>query len=176
MTDATPPAMLDKDGQPVVKGRIRPALDTAIRLIEEEGYTIADAAKAVGYRTHSLVQALHKPHVRAHRASVKHAWRDGVTSQAWVRMAKLALGAVSEDVQHKSAKFLIEKAEEAEGRTGAAATQLVQILVQNANITAQLPASQMRGVIEAPAWRPVSDSVSNSDPVGRADPGREDDA
>ncbi|GAA0768763.1 hypothetical protein [Brevundimonas olei] len=163
----TVPVMVDKDGEPVVKGRIRPALDTAIRLIEENGYTIADAAKSVGYRTHSLVQALHKPHVRAHRASVKRAWREAESSKAWVTMAKLASGAASEDVQFKSAKFLIEMDEAAAGRMPAETHQTIQIIARNVNLPANLGNNQMSGVIEAEPFQLPSVNPSNSRSVGR---------
>ena len=163
----TAPMLVDKNGKPVPRGRIRPALDTAIRLIEEQGYTIADAAKAVDYRTHSLVQALHKPHVRAFRADVKRAWRESETSRAWVTMAKLAQHAGSEDVQFKSAKFLIEMSEAAENRMPEQARQLVQIVAQNVNLTGQLTHSQTPGVFEAKPYQPLIADASNSSPVGR---------
>lgn len=164
-----PTDLVTKDGEPIVKGRIRPALDTAIRLIEEEGYTIADAALTVGYRTHSLVQALRKPHVRAHRAHVKHAWRESVTSASWVEMGKLALKAVSEDVRHKSAKFIIEKAEEAAGRVPEQARQIVQIINHGPLSVGQLPSQQSSGVIEAQPYQPLVRIPSNSSPVGRVE-------
>jgi hypothetical protein len=166
---------VDKSGKAVPRGRIRPALDTAIRLIEEQGYTIADAAKAVDYRTHSLVQALHKPHVRAHRADVKRAWRESETSRAWVTMAKLAQGAGSEDVQFKSAKFLIEMSEAAENRMPEQARQLVQIVAQSVNLTAPLTDSQTPGVFEAKAYQPLLPAPSNSPPVGCDESGADDD-
>ncbi len=163
--------LVTKDGLPVTKGRIRPALDTAIRLIEEQGFTIADAAKSVGYRTHSLVQALHKPHVRAHRADVKRAWRESETAAAWHVMAKLARGACSEDVQHKSAKFIIDKAEEAAARTPEASRQLVQIIAQTVQLGTQLTDGQLSGVIEAQPWQAIADDASNSGSVGRPETG-----
>lgn len=163
------PAMVGKDGEPVVKGRIRPALDTAIRLMEEEGYTLADAAKSVGYRTHSLTQALRKPHVRAHRASVKRAWRESESSKAWVTMARLASGAASEDVKFKSAKFLIEMDEAVAGRMPAEARQTIQIIAQSVNLPANLGNNQMSGVIEAKPFQLPSVTSSNSQSVGRHD-------
>jgi hypothetical protein len=169
------PDLVTKDGKPVTQGRIRPALDSAIRLIEERGYTIPDAAKAVGYRTHSLVQALHKPHVRAHRADVKRAWRESETAAAWQEMARLARHAGSEDVRFKSAKFLIEIAEEAEGRMPSQARQVVQIVTQNVNLGGQLIPNQSSGVLEAVPYQALDHDASNSRGVGHGDLDDDDD-
>lgn len=174
MTDE-PANLVTKDGKPITKGRIRPALDTAIRLIEEHGYTIADAAKSVEYRTHSLVQALNKPHVRAYRIHVRQAWRNSETVAAWQTMAKLARGAASEDVQHKSAKFLIEQAAAAEQRLPGEVRQLVQIINHGTVHTGQLPSQQSSGVYEAEPYQPPALIPSNSDIVGRAENVEEDD-
>lgn len=157
----------DKDGKPVVKGRIRPALDTAIRLIEEQGYTIADAAKSVGYRTHSLVQALHKPHVRAFRAHVKRAWRESESSYAWFTMTRLARSAASEDVKFKSAKFLIEMDEAANTRMPEQARQLVQIVTNTVQIGGQPTDDRLPGVIEAQPFQVITHQPSDSQPVRR---------
>ena len=159
--------LLGKDGKPVVKGRIRPALDTAIRLIEEQGFTIADAAKSVGYRTHSLVQALHKPHVRAFRAHVKRAWRESESSYAWYTMTRLARDAASEDVKFKSAKFLIEMDEAANNRMPEQARQLVQIVTNTVQIGQQPTEGQLSGVIEAAPFQLVKQQPSDSQPVRR---------
>lgn len=167
------PSMVGKDGLPVTRGRIRPALDTAIRLIEEEGYTIADAAKAVGYRTHSLTQALHKPHVRAFRASVKHAWRQGQTAKAWLTVADLASSAMSEDVRLKAAKVFIDADEAARATMPDQARQLVQIVTQNVNIGRHLTSDQVPGVIEAKPYQPLIGNASNPDPVGHGESGDE---
>lgn len=168
MTDTTTD-LITKDGKPVVKGRIRPALDTAIRLIEEQGYTIADAAKSVGYRTHSLVQALHKPHVRAFRAHVKQAWRESESSYAWFTMTRLARNAASEDVKFKSAKFLIEMDEAANNRMPDQARQLVQIITNSVNIGQQPTTNRLPNVIEAEPYQVLTHQPSDSQRVRRAD-------
>jgi hypothetical protein len=98
-----------------VKGRIRPALATAIRLIVEEGHTQADAAQAVGMNPVSLSLALKKPHVKALREAVKRAWLDNETGKAWLTVINLSNGAASEDVRLKAAKLLLEAAGELDG-------------------------------------------------------------
>lgn len=161
--------LVDKTGKPIPRGRIRPALASAIRLIEEEGFSIADAAQAVGYKTHSLDQALRKPHVRAFRGDVKRAWRNSETSHAFVVVAKLARDAASEDVKLKAARTLLELDEKSRAGMSDAARQLVQINVQSLNLTGQPPSQQMPGIIEAPAYQVLTPDASNSKPVGRAD-------
>lgn len=159
--------------------QIRPALREAIRLYVTEGLSKPDAATRAGMTLHGLLAALKKPHVRAFESSVKAAWMDSRTSKAWLNIADLADSACSEDVRLKANRVFLEAAGELGGNAGQGeqlAKTLVQIIVNQGRDAAQLPASQMRGVIEAPAWRPVSDSASNSNPVGRADPGHEDDA
>ncbi len=167
--------MVQKDGEPVVRGRIRPALDAAIRLLEEEGYTIADAAQAVGYKTHSLTQALRKPHVRAHRAHVKRAWREGETAAAWITMTKLARKAMSEDVQFKSAKFLIEQDEASRTRMPEQARQAVQIIAQHLHFNEQPLPQRTPGVFEALPMQAIEHHPSNSEPVGRGDSDEDED-
>lgn len=162
--------LVNRDGEPIRKGRISPALRSAITLIVSEGLTVADAATRTGYKAHSLTQALKKPHVRAFRASVKRAWLDSRTEQSWVGLAKLADHACSEDVRYKSHRTFLEAAGELGGNAGQGeqlAKTLVQIIVNQGRDATQLPDGQMRGVIEAPAWRPFPLDASNSDPVGR---------
>jgi hypothetical protein len=136
--------------KPPVKGRIRPALRTAIRLLVEEGYTQVDAAKAVGMRQESLSVALKKPYVVALRGAVKRAWLDNATSKAWVTIATLANEAVSEDVRLKAAKLFLEAAGELNGGAGAdkgGPRSLVQILI-NHPVGASASGSTLPGVIE----------------------------
>jgi hypothetical protein len=167
--------LVNRDGEEVRKGRISPALRTAITLIVSEGLTVADAAVRTGYKPHSLTQALKKPHVKAYRASVKRAWLASETEQAWLTMTDLARRASSEDARFKAAKFMIDVDLQARGAMPEQARQLVQIVTQNVNLTGNLSASQMPGVIEAPAWAPLPAIASNSDPVGRAESEGEDD-
>ena len=134
-----------------VKGRIRPALDTAIRLIVEEGRTQADAAKAVGMNQVSLSLALRKPHVIALRAAVKRAWLDSKTDKAWVTLANLADNAASEDVRYKSAKLFLEAAGELDGgrdRGDAGPRSVVQILINHPQVVGEGMAAGQPGVIE----------------------------
>ena len=48
--------MTTRDGQPIRKGRISPALRSAIILIVHEALTVAEAAKRTGYQTESLAK------------------------------------------------------------------------------------------------------------------------
>lgn len=155
------------DGSPVRKGRVSPALRTAIKLIVEEGLTVADAATRTGYKPASLAIALMKPHVKAFRADVKRAWLNSKTERAWLTVADLAEHGNSEDVRLKAAKVFIEADEAARAAMPEQARQLVQIVTQNVNLNAQLPHGQMRGVIEAKPYQPLGHDASNSDPVGR---------
>ena len=182
MPDPTHPILAETAQTVAAKARapqIRPRLQEACRAIVSEGLSIKDAALRSGMTHDSLMIALRKPHVRAFLAHVKAAWMDSRTSKAWLNIADLADSACSEDVRLKANRVFLEAAGELGGNANDGANlakTLVQIIVNQGRDTTQLPASQMRGVIEAPAWRPVSDSASDSDPVGRADLGREDDA
>lgn len=159
--------MVRRDGSPITSGRIRPALETAIRLIVTEGYAIADAAKAVGYREHSLIQALKKPHVRAFRAGVKRAWLESQTSKAWLTVANLAANAVSEDVRLKASRTFLDAAGEltpdAKGQAGP--SQLIQIITRAVDIGGQPLDQRLPGVIEAPAWKAIDAKPSDSGEV-----------
>ena len=159
--------LVNRDGEEIRKGRISPALRTAITLIVSEGLTVADAAVRTGYKPHSLTQALKKPHVRAFRSSVKRAWLTSQTDQAWLTVSDLATRANSEDVRLKAAKVFIEADAAARQAMPEQARQLVQIVTNNLTMTGNLTASQMPGVIEALPWSPVAGDASNSDPVGR---------
>lgn len=152
--------------------QVRPALQEAIRLIVTEGLSKTDAAKRAGMTLHGLLAALKKPHVKAFAASVKDAWMDSRTSKAWLNVAELADGAMSEDVRLKANRVFLEAAGELGGDRGKGeqvARTLVQILVNSPQATAQLPHGQMSGVIEAPAFQLPSANPSNSHPVGRPD-------
>lgn len=167
--------LVARDGEPVRKGRISPALRTAIVLIVHEGLTVADAAKRTGYQTESLAKALMKPHVKAYRSSVKRAWLASETEQAWLTASRLARSANSEDVQLKAARIFIDADEAARNAMPAEARQLVQIVTHNVNLGANLPVSQLSGVIESPAWSPQSAIASNSPAVGRDESKGDDD-
>lgn len=168
--------LVAKDGSPVRKGRISPELRTAITLIVHEGQTVADAAKRTGYQTESLSKALMKPHVKAFRLSVKHAWLASKTERAWLTVADLAERGNSEDVRLKAAKVFIEADAAARATMPEQARQLVQIIANNVNMAGHLPASQVSGVIEGEAWSPPPAIASNSRPVGRAESEPDDDA
>jgi hypothetical protein len=150
--------------------QIRPRLQEACTLIVSEGLSIADAARRAGMTPHSLQVALKKPHVRTFLTSVKHAWLESRTSKAWLNVAQLADSACSEDVRLKANRVFLEAAGElgAKGADpNATARTLVQIVVNAAQGMGHLPASQMPGVIEAPAYQPLPPYPSNSDAVGR---------
>lgn len=143
-----------------VKGRIRPALATAIRLIVEEGHTQADAAQAVGMNPVSLSLALKKPHVKALRDGVKRAWLDNKTGKAWLTVAALAENAASEDVRLKAAKLFLEAAGELEraGDRDTGPRSLVQIVMHHPAELTTVGGNQS-GVIEI-----IRNPVRPSDP------------
>jgi len=165
--------LVARDGEPVRKGRVSPALRTAITLIVHEGLTVADAAKRTGYATESLSKALIKPHVKAFRLHVKRAWLASQTERAWLTVSDLALQANSEDVRLKAAKVFIEADQAARNAMPESARQLVQIVTQNVNLTGHLPANQMPGVIESPPYQPLQPDASNYHPVGCEESGDE---
>lgn len=165
-----------RDGESIRKGRVSPALRTAITLIVLEGLTIPDAAKRTGYKTQSLEKALLKPHVKAFKSSVIHAWRQSKTERAWLTVADLAESACSEDTRLKAAKVFIDADEAARAAMPEQARQLVQIFAPGANFTAQLPHGQMSGVIEADAFQLPAPIPSNSQSVGRVENDDDDDA
>ena len=181
MPDPTHPIIEATAREVVAKARapqIRPRLQDACRLIVSEGLSVPDAAKRCGMTVPSLQIALRKPHVRAFLASVKHAWLESRTSKAWLNVAQLADSACSEDVRLKANRVFLEAAGElgAKGADpNATARTLVQIVVNAAQGTGNLTASQMPGVIEAPAYQPLQPGASNYHPVGRHESEGDDD-
>jgi hypothetical protein len=137
-----------------LKGRIRPALRAAIRLIVEEGHTQADAARTVGMNPVSLSLALRKPHVVALRAAVKRAWLESESSKAWVTMADLMHNGVSEDIRLKAAKVFLEQAGELGPKhDNTKPRSLVQIVVNGADARPEMRQT-MPGVFEVRhEWR-----------------------
>src|SRR3990167_501748 len=101
------PAKVTLHGKAIRKGRISPALATAIRLIEEEGYSIADAAERTDYKVQSLYNALLKPHVKMFRADVKRAHLASEAPKAWNRITDLATTAQSEKVRLEANKTVL---------------------------------------------------------------------
>ena len=160
------------------KSTIRPRLRDAVHVLVTEGLSIADSARRAGMTPHALQVALKKPHVIEYVSSVKRAWMANRTSKAWTNVAQLADSACSEDVRLKANRVFLEAAGELGGPASdpnATARTLVQIVVNAAQGMGNLSASQMPGVIEAPAWSPLPAIASNSDPVGRAESEGEDD-
>lgn len=161
--------LVTKDGELIRKGRISPAVRTAVTLVVLEGLSIRDAAQRVKLRPESLEKALRKPHVKALKSDVMRAWRESKTERAWLTVADLAESGSSEDVRLKAARFMIEQDEAARAAMPAQARQVVQIITNTVQMGAQLPDGQMSGVIEAEAYQPLLPNPSNSDPVGRPD-------
>lgn len=155
------------DGESIRKGRVSPALKTAIMLIVHEGLTVADAAKRTGYKTESLAKALIKPHVKAYRASVKHAWLASQTERAWLTVSDLALQANSEDVRLKAAKVFIDADAAARQAMPEQARQLVQIVTNTVQIGGQPTEGQLSGVIEAAPFQVLAHQPSDPKPVRR---------
>ena len=162
--------LVTKGGETIHKGRMRPALASAIRLIVEEGLSQCDAAQRVGLRQESLSKALHKPHVRAFKEGVKRAWLASRTEKAWHTMAQLADSSSSDDVRHKSAKVFLEAAGELGGGNGGddGPRQLVQIVLHQALASAQPIAHRLPGVIEHEPAQRMRPDPSNMITVGRS--------
>lgn len=161
--------LVTRSGETIRKGRVSPALRSAIELIVTEGLSIADAAQLTGYKANSLQVALRKPHVRVARAAVKRTWLDSQTEKAWIMMAKLANGAGSEDVRHKSAKVFLDAAGEltpGDGQ-GAGPRTLVQIVMHHPAASEQPTLRQLPGVIEAQPIQRARRDPSNFATVGR---------
>ena len=150
MTHSLAP-LQDKDGKALRKGRIRPALMTAIRLIVEQGLSQVDAAQRVGMKQESLSKALHKPHVKVALAGVKRAWLESQTSKAWLTVANLAESAVSEDVRLKASRTFLDAAGELtpDDKGGAGPRQLIQIITRSVQMGAQPLDQRLPGVVEA---------------------------
>ncbi|WP_374387120.1 hypothetical protein [Brevundimonas sp.] len=161
--------LTDRDGEVVRKGRISPALRTAITLIIHEGLTVREAAIRAGYQYESLQKALLKPHVRAFRADVKRAWLDSQTERAWIVAAQLQMQSASDDVRLKAAKVFIEADKEASSKMPAEVRQTVQIVTNNVNMGVQPTHNQLSGVIEAEPFHPLPPRTSDCLPVRRAE-------
>lgn len=148
--DERPPLPANAKGIDGRKLQIREGLAEAIRLIEEEGVSVSDAALSVGYQRKNLELAMSRPHVKAYRASVKRAWLKARTTRAWHNIANLADGAKSEDVKMKANKVFLEAAGElGQGDRGdARPSTLIQIVAQPGS-TVSIPDS---GLIEAPDY------------------------
>lgn len=162
-----PTGLVDIAGNRVSKGRIRPALHTAIRLIVEDGLSQAEAAKRVGMKGPSLTVALHKPHVRAAMADVKRAWLESQTSKAWLQVAKLAENAVSEDVRLKASRTFLDAAGELTpaDQGGAGPRQLIQIITKSVQMGAQPLHQRLPGVVEPLPGQYLDVTPSDSEEV-----------
>ncbi len=151
-------ALVDRSGNVIRKGRVSPALRTAITLIVQEGLTIPEAAQRTGYRYESLLLALRKPHVRAVKDGVKRAWMESQVEKAWLTVADLAGNSLSDDVRLKAAKTFLDAAGELTpdgGDKAGTARQLIQIVTQSVNLGQHPPSERLPGVIEAPAYRVI---------------------
>lgn len=122
--------MVDIDGKRLRKKRVGEALATAIRYIEEQGYSVGQAAEATGYKRNSLFAALAKPHVKVFRAGVKRAWRDAAAPKAWNQITKLAEAAGSEKVRLEASKTVLAALGEltSEEGGGVGAPALIQFI------------------------------------------------
>jgi hypothetical protein len=165
--------LVNRDGEAIGKGRISPALRSAVSLMVTDGLSVADAAKRTGYQLNSLQVALRKPHVRVLVAAVRRAWMEGRTSQAWLNIADLADRAASEDVRLKANKVFLEAAGElgAGGAGGdqAAARTLVQIILAQAPAAGHPPSERLPGVVERQTDQQLDLPPSNYRLVGRGE-------
>jgi hypothetical protein len=151
--------LVNRDGESIQKGRISPALRTAVTLIVHEGLTVKEAAERTGYQWESLSKALLKPHVKAMRTAVKRAWLTSKTEKAWLTVAELAEGSASDDIRLKASKIFLEQAGELnpEGVDSAkTARTLINIVLGAAPQVGQPTPSRLPGVIEAPHYRDIS--------------------
>jgi len=158
------PALVTRDGKPIGKGRISPALRTAVTLIVHDGLTVNEAAKRTGYQWESLAKALLKPHVRAFKADVKRAWLASRTEKAWLTVAELADNSASDDIRLKASKLFLDAAGELTpaDQGGAGPRQLIQIITKSVNMGGQPPSQRLPGVVEplAGQWLDVTPSDS----------------
>ena len=150
--------LVDRAGNVIRRGRVSPALRSAITLIVTDGLTVRQAAERSGYKYESLLIAMRKPHVRAFRDGVKRAWMESRTEKAWLTVADLADNAASEDVRLKAAKTFLDAAGELTpdgGDKAGTARQLIQIVTNSVNLGQHPPSERLPGVIEAPAYRVI---------------------
>jgi hypothetical protein len=154
-------------GQKIRKGRVAPALRTAITLIVTEGLSIVDAAQRTGYKAHSLQVALKKPHVKAAKEAVKRAFLASETDKAWLTVVGLAQSAGSEDVKLKAAKVLLDAAGELEPKGVAPGAQRPTVIINMVHPAGHPIPHQLPGVIEAQPIQRVRVLPSNSTMVGR---------
>lgn len=96
----------DKTDQSEPKGRIRPQLKEAIRLMVEEGQTILQAAESIGYQANSLIVALKKPHVAAYKTGISRAFVDCEKERSFQKLVWLRDNASSERVSLDAAKTI----------------------------------------------------------------------
>lgn len=150
------------------KLQIRPRLRHAIDLIVKKGLNQSEAAKTAGMQPHSLSLALARPHVKSYLDSVKRAHLEGATLVAWHTVVDLARNANSEDVRHKAARTILERAGELGGDSDDGRKiqqQLIQIVTQSVNIGQQPPTEQLPAIVEAPPYRVIEHDPSDSEGV-----------
>lgn len=167
---ASVPALVDRAGERVSKGRISPALRTALVLIVHEGLSVAESAQRTGYKYESLQKALLKPHVRHAKEAVKRAFLASETEQAWLTVIGLARKATSEDIKLKAAKVLLDAAGELTPKAGddRGPRALVQIVMHHPSASEAQPIThRLPGVIEAQPIQRGRRDPSNSTTVGR---------
>lgn len=147
------PALVDRSGNEIRKGRISDALRSAIVLIVHDALTVAEAAERTGFKSQSLAKALLKPHVRAYRADVKRAWLASKTSKAWLVVANLAESAGSEKVQLEAARTILQASGELspdDGEGQRQAVALIQFIKNETHVHGGQPlTSRIAGVVQA---------------------------
>jgi hypothetical protein len=146
-------ALVTRDGQAIGKGRLSPALKSAVTLIVHDGATVAEAAKRTGYQRESLAKALLKPHVRQFRAGVKRAWLESEAAKAWRTVADLASDAQSEKVRLEAARTILSSQGELtsdSGENDRRAVALIQFIRQgDTHIHGQPLTQRLPGVVQA---------------------------
>jgi hypothetical protein len=161
------PALVTREGETIRKGRISPALRTALTLIVHEGLTVNEAAKRTGYQGESLAKALLKPHVRAFKADVKRAWLASRTEKAWLTVAELADNSASDDIRLKASKLFLDAAGELtpDDKGGAGPRQLIQIITRSVQMAGQPLGQRLPGVVEPLAGQYIDVTPSDSGEV-----------
>lgn len=155
--------LVTRQGETIRKGRVSPALRSAIVLIVTEGLSIVDAAQRVGMKPHSLQVALKKGHVKACRADVKRAWLASQTDKAWKIVGELMDGAASEKVQLEAAKTVLQAAGELTGHEGDDTSKARQLINLTQNVThfhgAHPLTERLPGVVEVVSVQDLDDEA-----------------
>lgn len=149
------PPMQTLTGKKLRAKRVGEALASAIRYIEEKGYSVSQAAEATGYKAQSLHNALGKPHVKAFRADVKRAWRESESPKAWNRIVKLSENAGSEKVKLDANKTILTALGDLASDEGGAPSSvaLIQIIRNETHHHGHSLSQRLPGVVQSEPYQ-----------------------